>query len=100
MLEVEIYSNDKIVKYAPLLEAWMQRDYMHYPYLWIPAEKETSLDIFINEKSTLLTVVKREGHVVGVAAGMRFESAYLSEHFEAPLSELSKEHGIRPETLY
>jgi hypothetical protein len=100
MLQIENVSKDGIASHAPLLEEWMRRDYIHYPYLWVPTEGETCLSLFINEKSTLLTLIKREGHVVGVAAGMAFDSENLANFFEAPLAKLAEEQGICPEELY
>jgi hypothetical protein len=100
MLEIETYSKEGIATHASLLEEWMRRDYIHYPYLWMPTSTEINLDVFLNEKTTLLTLIKREGRVVGMAAGMAFESEYLSNYFEAPLVKLTEEQGIRPETLY
>lgn len=100
MFEIEMCSKDEITTHASLLETWMRRDYIHYPYLWVPAQGETCLDLFINEKSTLLTVLKREGRTVGIAAGMAFESEKLANFFAASLIELSEKQGIRSETLY
>ena len=100
MLQTQNISSEGIVLYAPLLEEWMRRDYIHYPYLWVPAEGETYLNVFINEKSTLLTLIKREGHIVGVAAGMPFDSENLAQFFQAPLAKLAEERGIYPEKLY
>jgi hypothetical protein len=100
VFQIENVSNDSIALHAPLLEEWMRRDYIHYPYLWVPAEGEAFLTLFINEKSTLLTLIKREGHVVGIAAGMAFDSEKLANFFEAPLAKLAEEQGICPEELY
>src|ERR1700722_18960169 len=100
MFEIEAYSKEKIAEHASLLEEWMRRDYIHYPYLWIPAQGEAYLDVFINEKSTLMTLLKREGRIVGIAAGMAFDSENLADYFSAPLTKLAEDQGIRSEALY
>lgn len=100
MFEIETCSQEDIITHAPLLEEWMRRDYIHYPYLWVPAQGETCLDLFINEKSTLLTLLKWEGRVVSIAAGMVFESENLASYFDAPLAKLVEDRGIQPQTLY
>jgi hypothetical protein len=100
MFQVENISKDGIALHAALLEEWMRRDYIHYPYLWVPAEGETCLSLFMNEESTLLTLIKREERVVGVAAGMVFDSENLANFFEAPLAQLAEEQGISSKALY
>jgi hypothetical protein len=100
MFEIETCTKEKIADHAVLLENWMRRDYIHYPYLWVPAPGETSLDLFIHEESALLTLLKQENRIIGVAAGLAFEAKNLANLFSAPLAQLAEEQGIRPETLY
>ena len=40
MIEIETYSKEGIATHAFLLEEWMRRDYIHYPYLWMPTPPE------------------------------------------------------------
>lgn len=100
MSEIETYSKEEIAAHTSLVEEWVRRDYIHYPYLWVPKSTDTSLDVFLNEESSLLTLIKQEGCVVGMAIGMAFDAEHLSNYFEVPLIKLAKEQGIRPETLY
>jgi hypothetical protein len=100
MVTIETYSMQEIAPFSPLLEEWMKRDYIHYPYLWVPAKGECSLDLFINEKSALVIIAKREEKIVGLAGGMSFECENLQNFFQAPLTQLAEKQGFKPDQLF
>lgn len=99
MFEVESYSGDAIIPHTPLLEEWVKRDYIHYPYLWVPTTSDCGLDLFIKEEHALVTIVKQQGKVVGIAAGISFDSERLQNYFQEPLSKLAEEHGFDPSQI-
>src|ERR1700733_878734 len=96
MLQVSTYSTDQIIEHIPLLEQWCRRDYIRYPYLWVPSHEELCMDIFVKEKDALVTLVRKQGNVLGVAAGIVFNSKLLEDYFQAPLVEKAKEQGFDP----
>ena len=100
MFEIETCTKEGIAEHAALLEKWMRRDYIHYPYLWVLAPGETCLDLFIHEESTLLTLLKRENRIIGIAAGMAFEAKNLANYFAAPLAQLAEEPTARNSNLF
>lgn len=99
MFEVESYSGDAIIPHTPLLEEWVKRDYINYPYLWVPTTVDFWFDIFIKEENALVTIVKQQGEVVGVAAGISFDSEPLQNYFQEPLSKLAEECGFNPSQI-
>ncbi len=94
MFEISTYSTEQIIPLIPLLEEWIQREYVQYPYLWVPCEEGPSLEMFVKEKHAMVTIAKYQGQVVGVAAGMNFDSEQLHEYFQQSLVEKAKEKGF------
>src|SRR4029079_19003193 len=80
-LEMSSYSGEQITGLIPLLEEWVGREFANYPYLWVPTQGEiceTNARL-PSEENALVTVVRKEGVVVGVAAGIAFDSAHSKE---------------------
>lgn len=96
MFEIATYSEAKIIPHLPLLDEWVQREYIQYPYLWVPDSGGWGTDLFIKEKKSLVTVAKHKGEVVGVAAGLPFDSAALQVYFSESLTKQASQRGYDP----
>lgn len=94
LLEVNTYSKQDIIPHIPLLQEWVKREYIHYPFLWVPSDQECCMDMFVHEKTALVTIVKKQGRVVGVAAGMKFDAKVLETFFEQPIALLTHQQGF------
>jgi hypothetical protein len=99
MFEVSTFSTEQIIPHIPILQEWVKRDYLEYPYLWVPSDAECFMDMFVNEKNALVTIVKKGEHVVGVAAGMPFNSEGLEPFFEHPINAMAKARGFDPSRI-
>lgn len=98
-LKIETYLEEKIVPHLSLLNAWVQRDYVQYPYLWAPDNQEWGTDLFIKEKKTLVTLAKRDGEVIGIAAGLPFDSHALQTYFPESLIRQLNQQGYDPSQI-
>lgn len=81
VLEMTSYCGEQITDLIPLLEEWCNREFANYPYLWVPAQGEIcdAQAKLPSEKNSLVTIVRKEGAVVGVAAAIPFDSMYSKE---------------------
>lgn len=85
VFEVSSYTGDGIIDQISVLKEWVAREFANYPYLWV-APKDDLCEgnaLLLTEENALVTIVRREGEVVGVAAGVPFDSegckAYLGQ---------------------
>jgi|SRR5579862_3885185 len=99
MLEIATYSTDQIIPLVPLLEKWFARDYIHYPFLWVPSPEELCTDLFIKEKNALVALCRKQGEVIGAAACIALDSEHLEAYFEQPMREKAIERGFDPSQI-
>jgi hypothetical protein len=99
MLEITTYSMDEILPLVPLLEKWFARDYINYPFLWVPSPEELCTDMFIKEKNALVALCRKQQEVVGAAASIVLDSKHVEAYFEHPICEKAKECGFDPSKI-
>jgi hypothetical protein len=108
MLEISTYSADQIKPLLSLLEEWLQREFFQYPYLWLPPKGETNINnmLLLAEEHGLVTVVRKGQQVVGIAAGVPFDSDTVRTTLNSTtgkdqtLFEKTKKLGFDPSKLF
>jgi len=107
-LELSSYSAEQIEPLLPLLEEWVQREFIQYPYLWLPPKGEFCMSnvMLAAEKEALVTIVRKGQQVVGVAAAVSFDSEAFRTTYEAAvlgsnqsILEKMKEQGFDPSKM-
>lgn len=75
-LEVTTYSSEEVVPVLPLLQEWVEREFLKYPYLWVAPKGviHPSNVHVVQEARGLVVVVKRLDEVVAVASCVPFDS--------------------------
>jgi hypothetical protein len=109
MFTVSCYFGKQIEPLLPLMQEWGEREYIHYPYLWVPPKDEI-FPVYVllaKENEAVLVVVKKQEQVVAIAAGMTFDSKALQSMFdyfqpslEQSLVERTELAGIDPSKLF
>src|SRR5579862_2921495 len=103
--ELSTYSTGQIEPLLPLLEEWVQREFIQYPYLWLPPKGEFCMSnvLLAAEKEALVTIVRKGQEVVGVAAAVPFDSEAFRATYEAAvlgsnqsILDKMKEQGFDP----
>ena len=109
MFRVDCYFGKEIENFLPLMQEWGEREYIHYPYLWVPPKGEIfpAYALLAKEKETMIVVVTQKEKVVAIAAGISFDSKALQSMFdhlqpflEQSLIERTKLAGIDPSKLF
>jgi hypothetical protein len=100
-LELNAYTKEQITPILPLLEEWVEREFLNYPYLWSPPAGQTcdSNATLINEEQGHVLVVKKNDEVIGVAVAVPFDSSQLQGYFNAQVIDLAKEQGFDPSSI-
>jgi hypothetical protein len=84
MFELSTYSTQQIEPLLPLLQEWGEREFIHYPYLWVPAKEEIfeAYALLAREKNSLVAVVRNQGKIIGLAAGVPLDAGELQALFD------------------
>lgn len=96
--EINTYSTDQITPLLPLLEDWVEREFFQYPYLWAPPKGKICFgnSMLVNEKNAQVVIVRKEGQVIGVAAGGAFDSEGFKSYLGQSAVEMTKARGYDP----
>lgn len=94
--ELSSYSMEEIIPLLPLLQQWVVREFRQYPYLWAPANGEIceGNTMLLNEPKAQVVVVKDQGRVVGVAAGIPLDSFAMIGYLGGRPCALMEEKGF------
>jgi hypothetical protein len=79
-ISVESYQQERIVALLPLLNTWADREFSHYPYLLSSPKDQIVCPsdlVFVNSSDALITLAESQGHIVGMAAMISFDSPVL-----------------------
>lgn len=100
-LELKTYSMDQIEPLLPLLEKWVQRAFVQYPYLWLPAqETQYSGNLgLLTEQDAQVALVTQGSDVLGVATVVAFGSNTFKECLGESVVEKAKDLGFDPAKL-
>jgi len=96
MLELSTYSTEQVAPLLPLLQDWGVREFVRYPYLWVPPQDEIfeAYALLAEEKNSLVTLVKHQGKVIAVAAGVPFDAERLHALFDGKDTEVHLEPSV------
>ncbi len=97
-MELTTYSLDQIVPILPLLQTWVKNAFIQHPYLWSPPQGDIYQPhlFLLKESRGLISVVKKGEEVLGVAAGVAFDSQLFQEDFGSSVIAQIKEKGFDP----
>jgi hypothetical protein len=97
ILEISTYSTDQVVPWVPLLQEWEEREFFHYPYLWVPPKGEISDNnvMLAREKNAQVIIVQHNGQVIGIAGAIVFDSEEMHSNHRW-LLEKTIAHGFDP----
>jgi hypothetical protein len=100
--ELSTYSMDEITSLFPLLQEKVEAAFVKYPYLWVPPEGETYRPnrLLLTEENGLVTVLRKKGEVVAVAAGAPFDSAAVQGDLGSEVIEKARENGFDPSKMF
>jgi hypothetical protein len=98
--EFSTFSKEQIEPHLGLLEDWVQREFKQYPYLWSPQQGEYCLSnvALLNVDDSLVTIVRKNGEVVGVAAGVAMDAPAFQEYLGNSVG-LIKDKGFNPSEI-
>lgn len=99
-LEIATYSSEEITPILPLLQDWVEREFLKYPYLWVAPKGTiyTPNERLMEDERGLAAVVKRENEVVAVFCCIPFDSVALEPSLQ-PLLSTVKEKWFDPSRM-
>ncbi len=100
-LELSTYLPDQIEPLLPELQEWVERAFIQYPYLWVaPADEYYVPNVaMILEKDAMVALVRKNGRIVGVAAGVSLDSLSFQEQLGRAVMRQFKERGFDPSVM-
>jgi len=108
MWELSTYSTEQVEPLLSLLQDWGEREFIQYPYLWVPAKNEIfeAYALLTKEKNSLVTLVKYEDKIIAAAAGVPFDAERLQSLFNEEKGEMNtllekvEQQGYNPAHIF
>jgi hypothetical protein len=108
MFELNTYATEQIEPLLPLLQEWGEREFIQYPYLWVPEKGKifASYALLARENNARMIIVKNRDQIIAVAAGVPFDAAELQSIFDDDaqsdtcLLAKVKEQGFDPSRMF
>lgn len=110
-IDLEILCQEKILPVLPLMNRWSSEAFQKPPYSYAGVATTELVDpqdlLYVNDPNGIVIIAKNMGKVVGVAAGLPFDSKDLQSYFESRLKESYKgayremnEKGFNPSKMF
>jgi len=87
MFDLEILHKENILPVLPLMNRWAIEAFQKPPYSFAGARANDLVDpqdlFYVNDPKSIVVVAKSRGQIIGIAAGIAFDSRDLQSYFES-----------------
>lgn len=86
-ISLEILHKENILPYLPLMNQWFIQAFQKPPYCYAGPSTQELVDpqdlFYVNDPHGIVIIAKKNEEIVGVAAGLPFDSKYLLAYLES-----------------